>query len=265
MSAAAMVFPERQRPPSPVAFGSLLDLARFHGEPAEGEVCEACQTLNAQHARFCKGCDGKLPAYFATVEETHPSPLMSANDAEARRSGYTVFALIGLWGTVAAAVLIVAQGPWGGSVPTRPLAHAALPPPIERTVARVDPVAAAETARIAQSLVQVAAAAGDAAPALPPTPVQENAAEESHAAEESPQKHRAAARTSAPPAPKPGAVRSASVASPLARCGGLAFIGRAVCMNNICARPEMRRSAQCAETLRQQRLGEARRNPKLMG
>jgi hypothetical protein len=168
MSAAAMVFPERQRPPSPVAFGSLLDLARFHGEPAEGEVCEACQTLNAQHARFCKGCDGKLPAYFATVEETHPSPLMSANDAEARRSGYTVFALIGLWGTVAAAVLIVAQGPWGGSVPTRPLAHAALPPPIERTVARVDPVAAAETARIAQSLVQVAAAAGDAAPALPP-------------------------------------------------------------------------------------------------
>jgi hypothetical protein len=258
MSAAAMVFPERQRPPSPVAFGSLLDLARFHGAPAEGEVCEACQTLNAQHARFCKGCDGKLPAYFATVEETHPSPLMSANDAEARRSGYTVFALIGLWGTVAAAVLIVAQGPWGGSVPTRPLAHAALPPPIERTVARVDPVAAAETARVARSLLPVVAAPSEAAPALAPAPA------EVLAREESPAKARAA-RTSAPPAPKPGALRSAGVASPLARCGDLGFIGRAVCMNNQCARPEFRRSAQCAETIRQQRLGEARRNPKLMG
>jgi hypothetical protein len=258
MSAAA-IFPERQRPPAAVAFGSLLDLARFHGEPAEGEVCEACQTINARHARFCKGCDGKLPAYFATVDsETHPSPLMSAGDAEVRRSRYAVFALIGLWGTVAAVALILARGPREVGVPTRPLAHAALPAPIERTVARVDPMAAAETARVVQSLVPVAAAPSDAAPALAPTPAEENAPEASPV-------NPRPARTSAPPPPKPGAVRSAGVASPVARCDGLGFIGRAVCMNNQCARPEMRRSAQCAETVRQQRLGEARRNPKLMG
>ena len=256
---AAAIFPERQRPPVAVAFGSVLDLVRLRSGPAQAEVCEACQTINPCHARFCKGCDGKLPAYFATVDsETHPSPLMSAGDAEVRRSRYAILALIGLWGTVAAVALVVARGPREAGVPTRPLAHAALPAPIERTVARVDPVAAAETARLAQSLLPVVAAPSEAAPAVAPAPA------EVIAREESPVKARAA-RTSAPPAPKPGALRSAGVASPLARCGDLGFIGRAVCMNNQCARPEFRRSAQCAETIRQQRLGEARRNPKLMG
>ena len=259
MSAAALVFPERQRPVPAVAFGSLLDLVRLRSEPAQAEVCEACQTINARHARFCKGCDGKLPAYFATMDaETHPSPLIPGDDAQAGRSRYAVFALIGLWGTVTAVALFLAHGPRDAGAPSRPLEHAALPAPIERVVALVDPPAAAETARLAQSLAPMAATLADAPP--PPTPE----AATTNPVPKSPVTPRVA-RTSSPPAAKPGPVRSAGVESPVARCGGLNFVARAVCMNNQCARPEMRRSAQCVETVRQQRLDEARRNPKLMG
>jgi len=259
MAAVAIPFSERPGPAAGVAFGSLLDLARFHGEPAEGEICEACQTLNACHARFCKGCDGKLPAYFATVDgETHSSPLMSAGDAEARRSRYAVFALVGLWGTVAAVALVLAHGPRNAGVPSRPLEHAALPAPIERAVALVDPPAAAETARVAQGLVPVAATPSDAQPPAALEPVADDPIE-------APAINPRGARPSSPPAAKSGAVRSAGAPAALAQCGGLNFFARAVCMNNLCARPQMRRSAQCAETVRQQRLGEARRNPKLLG
>ncbi|MDR6534797.1 hypothetical protein [Variovorax soli] len=262
MSAAALIFPERQRPPAAVAFGTLLDLVRLRSEPAEAEVCEACQTINACHARFCKCCDGKLPAYFATVhEDAHPSPLMSAGgDAEARRSRHAVFALVGLWGTVTAVALFLAHGPREAGVPSRPLEHAALPASIERSVARVDPPAAAETARAAQQSLWPVAADVSAAPApaaaepIPVNPASEPARTNSRAA-----------RASSPPATKPGSVRTAAAASPAARCGGMNFFAHAVCMNNQCARPEMRRSPQCAETLRQQKLGEARRNPKLLG
>lgn len=258
MGAAALVFPERQRPLPAVAFGSLLDLVRLR-EPAQAEVCEACQTLNARHARFCKGCDGKLPAYFAMVDaETHPSPL-TGDDAPARHSRYAVFTLIGLWGTVTAVTLFLAHGPRDVAAPSRPLEHAALPAPIERAVALVDPPAAAETTRVAQSLVPVAATASDGTPPLP-TPEAE-ATKPVPGSFVTPR----VGRTSSPPAAKPGPVRSAGVDSPVARCGSLNFVARAVCMNNQCARPEMRRSAQCVETVRQQSLGEARRNPKLMG
>lgn len=262
MAVAVIHFSARPGPAANVAFGSLLDMARFHGEPAEGEVCEACQTINARHARFCKGCDGKLPAYFATVEgDTHSSPLLSEGDGEVRRSRYALFGLIGLWGTVAAVALFLAHSPRDAGVPSRPLEHAVLPAPIERAVALVDPPAAAETARAAQGLLPVAAVPSDADAALPTatepvaaTPVPEAAAI-----------HPRAARASSPPATKSGTVRSAGAPLAVSQCGGLNFFARAVCMNNQCARPEMRRSAQCAETVRQQRLGEARRNPKLLG
>ncbi|KWT85689.1 MULTISPECIES: hypothetical protein [unclassified Variovorax] len=250
----------RQRPLPAVAFGSLLDLVRWRSEPAQAEVCEACQTINACHARFCKGCDGKLPAYFATVDgETHHSPLIPGGDTQASHSRYALIALVGLWGTVTAVTLLLAHGPRDAGVPSRPLERAALPAPIERVVALVDPPAAAETTRIAQGLVPVAATQADG-----PPPVLTPEAAAMNFVPESPIASRMA-RTSAPPAAKPRPVRSAGVERPVARCGGLNFVARAVCMNNQCARPEMRRSAQCVETVRQQRLDEARRNPKLMG
>ncbi|VTU38949.1 hypothetical protein H6CHR_05349 [Variovorax sp. PBL-H6] len=260
MSAVALVFPDRQRPMPAIVFGSLLDLVRLRSAPAQAEVCDACQTINARHARFCKGCDGKLPAYFAMVEgEAHPSPLIAGNDAQSRSSRYGILALVGLWGTVTAVALLLAHGPRDAGVPSRPLEHAALPAPIERAVAFVDPPAAAETARLAQRLVPVSATPTDAMPLLPTL--------EAAAPDLLPESLVAPrmGRTSSPVPAKPRPVRNAGVESPLARCGGLNFIARAVCMNNQCARPEMRRSASCVETVRQQRLDEARRNPTLMG
>jgi hypothetical protein len=260
MSAAALVFPDRQRPVPAVAFGSLLDLVRLRSEPAQAEVCEACQTINACHARFCKCCDGKLPAYYAMADsETHRSPLITGADVPPRGSRYPVFALVGLWGTVTAVALFLAHGPRDVGAPSRPLEHAALPAPIERVVALVDPPAAAETARLAQGLMPVAATLPDAQSPLPAPE-----ATTTKPVPESPVTARAA-RMSASPAAKPAPMRSARVENPVARCGGLNFVARAVCMNKQCARPEMRRSAQCVETVRQLRLDEARRNPTLMG
>ena len=50
----------------PIAFGDLLDLARLHNDPFPDEICEACRTINPVSRRYCKGCTGKLPAYFAS-------------------------------------------------------------------------------------------------------------------------------------------------------------------------------------------------------
>ena len=58
-----------------VAFGSLIDFAMLRTGAVSMEVCEVCSTLNLGSARLCKGCNHKLPAYFAAqVEDT---PLMN--------------------------------------------------------------------------------------------------------------------------------------------------------------------------------------------
>jgi hypothetical protein len=244
MTAAAIPFSDRPGPAAGVAFGSLLDLARFHGEPAEGEVCEACQTINARHARFCKGCDGKLPAYFASVDEAPlASPLAIVHDQAAVRRYAPMLALVVLWGAVTTVALIQAFGPRQ----TEPLERAALPASIARAVALVDEVAA----HPAQETLprNEAPAASSAMP---------NAGTVADSGADRP------VRKSSPRAVSTRA-RSNVAWSPVAQCGGKNFFARAVCMNNQCATPELRRSPQCAETVRQQQLGEARRNPKLLG
>ena len=47
-----------------VAFGNLIDLAMLRTGAVSAEVCEACSTINLGSARFCKGCNHKLPAYY---------------------------------------------------------------------------------------------------------------------------------------------------------------------------------------------------------
>jgi len=269
MSAAAIIISERPKPAAAVAFGSVLDLVRLHSEPAQAEVCEACQTINARHARLCKSCDGKLPAYFASADgEPHSSPLLSESGAEPPRSRYALFALVGLWGIVTAVALILVHGTRDVVTPSRPLAHTALPARIDRVVARVDPPAAAETARLGQSLVEVSAMPSEAAapPRLVSPGLVEPAALEPADADRpaEPIMQPSKARTSTP-VTRSGSARNIAAAGPVARCAGLNFIARAVCMSNQCARPELRRSEPCAETVRQQTLGEARRNPKLLG
>ena len=48
------------------AFGSVLDLARLHLGDASAETCDACNTINPLHARVCKCCAHRLPAFYAS-------------------------------------------------------------------------------------------------------------------------------------------------------------------------------------------------------
>jgi hypothetical protein len=257
-AAAVVVFPERQRPAATVAFGNLLDLARLHRATAEAEVevevCEACQTINAPHAYFCKGCDGKLPAYFAAVDAgTLAAVPAEASDPEERRSRFAVFALVALWGTVTVVALLQAQGPRPS--PVAPQALAVAPAAAERTAARAEP---APVERDRAEVVHRPVALAEETPRQARVP----------AAAAVPRAEAAASRPlrrPSPPAPVRVARSGAMAGNPVARCEGLNFFARAVCMNNQCARPDARRSPQCAETVRQARLGEARRNPKLAG
>lgn len=41
-------------------------------------ICETCQTANRDKAKFCKGCAGKLPAFFATGPAAGAGPGSSA-------------------------------------------------------------------------------------------------------------------------------------------------------------------------------------------
>ncbi|WP_213956503.1 MULTISPECIES: hypothetical protein [unclassified Variovorax] len=47
-----------------VSFGSFLDLARLRMGGASAETCDACNTLNLQHACVCKCCAHRLPAFY---------------------------------------------------------------------------------------------------------------------------------------------------------------------------------------------------------
>ncbi|OUL99524.1 hypothetical protein [Variovorax sp. JS1663] len=248
MAAATVVIPERQRPAATVAFGSLFDLARLRRQPAEAEVCEACQTINARHACFCKGCDGKLPAYFAAVEAGTPvSPPATDGDPEERRSRIAIVALVVLWGTVTAVAALQAHGPRPAD-PGTPFEQAAVAAPGERLSAPVG--------------IELAAAAEHAAQPSHPAPSVETPRELSAAAPGADAADSRPVRKATPASVRP--TRNLA-GGPAARCDGRNFFARAVCMNNQCARPDARRSPQCAETVRQARLGEARRNPKLAG
>ncbi|WP_076998936.1 hypothetical protein [Variovorax sp. KK3] len=265
MGAAAIVLPDRQRLGSAVAFGSLLDLARLRREP--GEVCEVCQTLNAGHAYHCKGCDGKLPAYFAAADAgvEIPPPAVAA-ETERRRSGLVIGALVVLWGVVTAVALLQAQGP---RAEPEPMSAQAAPNAVVERVSPIVPAAAfAERAAPVRmeplQAVSVIEAPREARAlvALTPTPT-------SSADADVDRPLRRAGSPTPPPSqasqPFTRQARNSGPTGSVARCEGRNFFARAVCMNTQCARPDMRRSAQCAETVRQSRLGEARRNPKLAG
>src|SRR5215207_1096979 len=245
MAASAIPFSDRPGPAAGVVFGSLLDLARFHGEPVEGEVCEACQTINLRHARFCKSCHGKLPAYFALAEEAPlASPLAIVHDQEAVRRYGPVLALVVLWGTVTAVALFQAYGPRQ----TEPLERAALPAPIARSVALVDEVA---NARPAQEVLPRKEEPRNEAPAAKapsqPLAIVSGAVPTAGTASDV-----GVDRPVRKPPHRAMSTRShADVTwSPVAQCGGKNFFARAVCMNNQCAQPDLRRSPQCAETVR---------------
>jgi hypothetical protein len=241
---------------APVAFVSLLDFARFRIDRSEAELCEACNTINSDAARFCKGCNCKLPAYYATTTASEPS-------TGPARVGYPLarqargFVLTMLWVVPMIAMLLVAGGLWLAG----PTSAGAL---------------AVRTAQPFQALQPLAAIVSAAQPAaaevrtvvVEPAPGDELAAFRTDAAAETdpfatPAETRAARRAS-PPQGRTASPRT-GMSSPQASCGGLNFLSHAICMNSACAQPGMSRSAQCADALRQRKLDEARRNPTLVG
>ena len=65
----------------PIAFGSLLDLARLQIGGASAETCDACSTINLQHARLCKCCAHRLPASYARTKLPRHKPSLAAGQA----------------------------------------------------------------------------------------------------------------------------------------------------------------------------------------
>lgn len=67
-----------------IAFGSIVDLARIQIWSPSAEVCDACNTINARSARFCKCCSHKLPAFYA-----------AENGAKRTRHAVSVWPILG--------------------------------------------------------------------------------------------------------------------------------------------------------------------------
>jgi hypothetical protein len=65
----------------PLAFGSLLDLARLHIGGAPAETCDACSTIHGKDARRCKCCAHRLPAFYARTESPRRKPGVEAGRA----------------------------------------------------------------------------------------------------------------------------------------------------------------------------------------
>jgi hypothetical protein len=270
---------ESLAPPSPVAFGDLVDLARYR-RGLDGEVCAACQTINPLASKFCKGCAGRLPAFYATIAPasakpragreavvSHPVDVGINVGALARTRNRRVRVSATALASALVAVLVAALVPWGASP------GSANPPLRDRSI--MSSLGAAPAPEAAHLTPQVAAIEqqrpvveqpdAKAGAGQPPRASVEASVEPAGAAMiplRQPQRKLAAA----PPrnAPRPLA-RPADTWGAVASCGGLNFLSRAVCMNNVCAQPGMSRSGQCVDAVRQRRLDEARRNPTLVG
>lgn len=241
MTALSANFISPPGPASGEAFGGVIDLSRMllHSGPSSTVVCETCRTINRDSALFCKGCAGKLPAFYAAgAAADHASHAPGIVDERAPTILTLAISVLGF--TAALATMLALLGLWyGGGTTVEPSpASTAISPPA------VTPVPA-------PSVVSVA---------LPPMGSSLHAA----ASNEGPAAAAPAegARKASMQAPERRAAASfrRSAPSPLASCDGLNFIARAVCVNNRCAQPAGARHPQCQQPLRQRRQDEARRN-----
>jgi hypothetical protein len=261
MVALTANFISSPRPVSAEAFGGLIDLSRMllHSDQSTTVVCETCRTINRESALFCKGCAGKLPAYFATGAVADDASHAPGIDDE-RMPAVLTLAISVLGFSAALATMLALLGLWygGGATVEPPLAATATSAPTVMPVAAPSVVPVALPAmgssfHAAASNERPTAAVfideGSAAPAASPAPKRETRA---HA--------QAARKASAPSAAALAASFRHSTRGPLAACDGLNFIAHAVCVNNRCAEPGNARLSQCKKPLHQRRQDEARRN-----
>lgn len=284
MVALTARFVTPRKPVAAPAFGGLVDLCRIFFQPGRSMpvVCSECQTINRFSAKVCKGCDGKLPAFYTAGDPHAMAPsgafgAFAAVGAPARApSGARALAVPARWVTVVwiAGALIALFGAFGlwyalHSSAARPVSaqHAPLalmPAPAPRAAESVPPAAdLALTADASKAIPPPAQALVDGPIEAPPSAVRQvvRAPIEARPVEPRPEARR---RAAVPPVePRAAAVPRAAAASPLAMCGELNFFARAICLNNTCAQPARARHPQCVQVLRQRRLDEARRNPTL--
>jgi hypothetical protein len=258
MMAAAISSPSRTSAPA-IAFGDLLDLARWRSQSPRS-VCEACQTINLGSRRYCKGCTGRLPAYYATSENAalQQAARQGLVATQARRKPL----VSGCMGAFLIAVATIAGLPLIESSPTNATTERAVLQPLA-PIALQEQVAVPVTVQPEPTIHAAVEAA--------PEP-QSSAAEEEEEAivadspVERPSKRAALVRRQAvsPPqhVPLPG---TQSASAQLARCDEMNFFARAMCVNRTCAQPSAARASSCAQPIRQRRLDEARRNPTLVG
>ncbi len=286
MSAISSSFITPRRPVAVAAFGGLRELWMLffqRGELSMPVVCAACQTINRRSAKVCKGCAGKMLAFY-TAAGSDAAPSAGASIARALWARARALSVPARWKTVACVagalmLFYAAFGLWYGMYasawpPGRPASASPAAPASVSASASAQTSAPLPPSAAAPAGPPRAAVVGDASPQFVAATGGELAGEPVQAppwAGLQPDDSRAfaQARPAAPrrtaPAPsrsRPPAARYAA-AGPLALCGGLSFIARAVCTNNQCAQGTNALHPQCAQPLRQRRLDEARRNPTL--
>lgn len=267
MTALTANFVSTPGPVSAEAFGGLIDLSRvlLRSDPSTTVVCETCRTINRDSALFCKGCAGKLPAFYATGAVADNAA--HAPDIDDERTPTVLTLAIAVLGFSAAlATMLALLGLWygGGATVEPPAATAA-------TAAAVTPVAAPSV--VAAALPAMDASFHAAAPyerhESPTAAVFVDQRPAAPAASAAPKREpraqvQAARKTSAPAPAAHAASLRRSAQGPLASCDGRNFLAHAVCVNNRCAQPGNAQLSQCKTPLRQRRQDEARRNLFLM-
>lgn len=274
-------------------FGGPLDISRllFTGMRASAIVCVACQTINGGDAHVCKGCEGKLPAYFSSMigsgkscnAATTPKPAASSAALKPDSSWHTV----GLT-AVAVLLLFLAFAYWYSRVSTpgsgrvydgasndhhrvsrlheaepgsgaRSTAESDGDPPVagSKVFAAASPVAStvADARREAGQILQLSQSKNPRLQKATGTAAERpiSSRVESHGQFMKP----AASRLRTATVQRPG------VADPLMTCRSLSLLARAICLNDRCAQSQLAGHPRCTEVLAQRRIDEARRNPVL--
>ena len=262
------------RPPSSAAFGGVIELSQLWmgtDEDSGPVVCISCRTINRASAKVCKGCDGRLPAFYAAGGGSDAGEAPPSGDAPVRAEplptprARAVFPALAQWSTVvwvAAALLVLyaAFGLWytaySASV-RRPPGPAQLS--LQAAAPAPDPAPASARTIDALNITLQPEAASDLRVGVPaPAPQPAVRAPVQQARADLPRKALSASTEPLAPASR---LRSWD---PLAACRGLNLFARAICMNNSCAQRASAGHPQCVQVLRQRRLDEARRNPTLV-
>lgn len=228
------------------AFGGPIGFSRwlFRGDRPVA-ICGFCRTVNRDSAKFCKACDGKLPAFYAAGDAQAGLRAVQAAATPAVRSRLLPSLVL----AVAVLVLFAVGWFWHEQ-------HSAIALQAEATPSALPRIAQAPARAAPATMPPAAYGTVNSAVAPDAPPVEFDAAAAGTRAD--------ALRQNPRPQSAPRASTAGQLSDgPLARCAGLNFFSRAICMNDSCAVRANGRHPQCADVLRQRRIDEARRNPLL--